>query len=81
MWREIFLYLSLTFFFLTFFFLDGKVNLGKRLVLSVNFDLDPFKLDVCDALVGCVVGSFPTSYMGLPIGNPLRNMSFLDMVV
>lgn len=56
-----------------------KINRGKCQVLGLN--CTPQKVGKLAALVGCDIGSFLSSHLGLPLGHNPRNFSFWNLVV
>lgn len=56
-----------------------KINRNKCQILGFNCDQE--KLRSCDGVIGCEVGSFPSSYLGLSVGGNLRAISFLDSLL
>jgi hypothetical protein len=43
-----------------------KVNFSKSSLIPIN--VDPTKATLLAATVGCIVGSMPFTYLGLPVG-------------
>lgn len=61
------LFVNLNHILRSFEFISGfKIIRGKCLGSGINSD--PSKLDSWPSLLGCEVGSFPTSYLGLDLG-------------
>ncbi|XP_059635463.1 uncharacterized protein LOC132277642 [Cornus florida] len=55
-----------------------KINVGKSVLVLVGEVPD---ISVLTNTLGYCIGSFPISYMGLPLGTPSRRMGFWDPVV
>ncbi|XP_059658319.1 uncharacterized protein LOC132304581 [Cornus florida] len=60
-------------------FLRGfQVNVGKSLLVPVG---DVPEIEMFAQILGCCTGSFPISYLGLPLGGPSRYVGSWDPVV
>ncbi|RVW83965.1 Ran-binding protein 1-like c [Vitis vinifera] len=69
-------YLSWT--FMWFEAISGlKVNLNKTEAIPVGEDIP---METLAAVLGCKIGSLPTSYLGLPLGAPYKSIRVWDAV-
>ncbi|RVW96497.1 LINE-1 retrotransposable element ORF2 protein [Vitis vinifera] len=69
-------YLSWT--FMWFEAISGlKVNLSKTKVIPVG---EGIPMETLAAVLGCKIGSLPTSYLGLPLGAPYKSTRVWDAV-
>ncbi|XP_059630150.1 uncharacterized protein LOC132273143 [Cornus florida] len=55
-----------------------KVNVGKSVLVPVS---DVPNIGMLASILGCRIGSFPISYLGLPLGAPSRCVGVWDPVV
>ena len=70
---------NLRYIFIWFEAVSGlRVNLAKSSVLPVG-QVDNIQL--LAAVLGCIVGSFPTYYLGLPLGAKFKDKSIGEPVV
>ena len=69
-------YLSWT--FMWFEAISGlKVNLNKIEAIPVG---EGIPMETLAAVLGCKIGSLPTSYLGLPLGAPYKSIRVWDVV-
>ena len=54
-----------------------KVNLSKTEAIPVG---EGFPMETLASVLGCKIGSLPTSYLGLPLGAPYKSTRVLDVV-
>lgn len=56
-----------------------KINMAKSCMASINEE--DRRLGELASMMGCKVGSWPFTYLGLPLGGRSKSISFWDLVV